>query len=278
MVGPTAVGKTKKAIELAQEHNTCILSADSRQIYKELDIGTAKPSKEELAAAKHYFINHISIHNDYSAGQYEKEALELLNQLFQEKDTVIVAGGTGLYIKGLCEGFDDIPQIDAAIRQGIITAYNEFGITYLQTEAKKVDASIASKIDFENPQRLMRFLEVYKGTGKNILDLQSQRKQIRNFNIKKIGLQMERSQLYDRINHRVDLMMAAGLLEEVKSLEAHKHLNALQTVGYTELFDFLDGKHDLPTAIELIKRNSRRYAKRQLTWWRRDKEIDWIEV
>jgi tRNA dimethylallyltransferase len=274
--GPTAVGKTAVALQLAAHFNTEIISADSRQVYKEINIGTAKPSHEELAQIPHHFINHVSIHENFSAGQYELEALEKIESLFQNHDIVICAGGTGLYIKAICEGFDDIPPIDLNVRTKIIAEFELNGLEYLQAAVQAVDPIAFSEIDIQNPQRLMRVLEVFRATGQPISAFKTQSKKPRNFDILKIGLSMERNILYDRINQRVDKMLEEGLLEEVKSLLPYRQLNALQTVGYKELFDYLENKIPYETAVELIKRNSRRYAKRQMTWFRNDDSIQWM--
>ncbi len=276
--GPTAVGKTNVAIQLAQKYDTNIISADSRQIYKELSIGTAKPSSKELALVKHYFINHISIHDAYSAGKYEEEAIELLDSLFRKQDVVVMAGGTNLYIQAICQGFDDIPNVDPAIRKNIIDEFEQYGLKFLQNEVKNVDFESYSTIDIQNPQRLMRILEVFRGSGKKVSDLKSNNKKSRDFRIIKIGLNCEREILYNRINDRVDNMIQDGLIDEVKNLLVYQELNALQTVGYKELVNHFEGQIPLVEAIELIKRNSRRYAKRQLTWLRKDEEIKWFGV
>ncbi|MEZ5006617.1 MAG: tRNA (adenosine(37)-N6)-dimethylallyltransferase MiaA [Chitinophagales bacterium] len=275
--GPTAVGKTKVGIQLAQQFKTEIISADSRQVYKELSIGTAKPIKEELATVTHHFINHISIHDDYSAGKYEVEAIELLDQLFKQNDVVVAVGGTGLYIKAITEGFDDIPPVDPSIRAQIIEEFEQKGLVYLQNEVKKADLEAFNNMDTENPQRLMRVLEVIRGTGKKVSNLKTNQKKSRDFTVLKIGLNTEREKLYQRINNRVDLMMRNGLLNEVQSLSNFQQLNALQTVGYSELYRYINNEISLEEAIELIKRNSRRYAKRQLTWLRKDEGVKWFE-
>jgi tRNA dimethylallyltransferase len=274
--GPTAVGKTAAAIRLALEYNTEIISADSRQCYKEMKIGVARPSEEELATVPHHFIASHSIHENINAAAFEKYALDKAEGIFKKNQTVIVAGGTGLYIKALAEGMDEIPSIPPEIREGLIKDYNEKGIAWLQQGIELHDPLFFSSGEMQNPQRMMRALEVIKFTGKSIIEFRKGEKQDRNFSIKKIGLELPREILYERINARVDKMMEAGLLEEVRALYPFKHLNALQTVGYQELFDFLDGKHSLEKAVELIKRNTRHYAKRQMTWFKRDREIQWV--
>ncbi|MES2427342.1 MAG: tRNA (adenosine(37)-N6)-dimethylallyltransferase MiaA [Bacteroidota bacterium] len=276
ILGPTASGKTTAAIQLAQQYQTVILSADSRQFYREMSIGTAKPDADELAAAKHYFINSHSITEPFSVGDFEKQGLALLNELFKTRDTVILVGGSGLYIKALCEGFDDIPQADTAIREQLNHDFAEKGIEPLQEELKLADPVYCKEVDLNNPQRIIRALEVFRHTG---LPFSSYRKatiNTRPFNILKIGLDMPREVLYNRINRRVDDMVNLGLIDEAKSLIAYRHLNALNTVGYSELFDYFDGKTDLNKAIDLIKQNTRRFAKRQLTWFRKDQSIHWL--
>lgn len=275
--GPTAVGKTRVGVQLAQHFKTEIISADSRQVYKELSIGTAKPTKEELATVTHHFIDHISIHEEFSAGKYEVEAIELIDQLFKQNNVVVAVGGTGLYIKAITEGFDDIPPVDPSIRAKIIEEFEQNGLAYLQNEVKKADLEAFNNMDTENPQRLMRVLEVTRGTGEKVSNLKTNQKKDRDFKIVKIGLNTEREKLYQRINNRVDLMMQNGLLNEVKSLSNFQQLNALQTVGYSELYRYLNNEISLEEAVELIKRNSRRYAKRQLTWLRKDEAVKWFE-
>jgi tRNA dimethylallyltransferase len=278
IAGPTAVGKTSVAINLALQFNTEIISADSRQCYKEMKIGVARPSEEELAKVPHHFIASHSIHEPVNAVTYEQYALQKTKDIFQKNHTVIVVGGTGLYIKALTEGMDDIPSIPAALRKNIIDNYNEKGIGWLQEQVRLSDPLFHASGEMQNPQRMMRALEVVQFTGRSIIDFRKGKKAERDFNIRKIGLELPRELLYQRINARVDKMMEAGLLEEVKSLHPYKHLNALQTVGYQELFDFIDGKHSLETAVELIKRNTRHYAKRQLTWFKKDAEFGWMSA
>jgi tRNA dimethylallyltransferase len=276
IVGPTAVGKTSLAIDLAHTFSAPIISADSRQCYKELSIGVAKPSDEELAQAPHYFINSHSIFDEVNAAIFEKYALNKLTTFFEDSSTTIVVGGTGLYIKSFCEGIDEIPPIPKEIRDSIITKYEALGMEWLINEIKTQDEQYYSQGEITNPQRVMRALEVITSTGKSILSFQSNKKKKRDFNIIKIGLEMPRPILYERINDRVDTMIKNGLLKEVEGLYAHRNLNALQTVGYSELFDYLDGTISLDKAIEKIKQNSRHYAKRQLTWFKRDADIKWF--
>lgn len=274
--GPTAVGKTGKAIQLAQLLNTEIISADSRQCFKELNIGVAKPALYELSLIPHHFINSHSITDEVNAIVFEKYALQKVATLFVEKQTVVMVGGTGLYIKAFCEGMDEIPDIDPAIRQKVIEAYNQSGLHYLQNELKAKDPNYWHNAEQQNPQRLMRALEVILSTGFSITHFRQGIKAKRTFDIVKIGLELPRELLYTQINNRVDQMIEAGLIDEVKKLYPYKHLNALQTVGYTEVFDYLDGKTTLANAIEAIKKNTRHYAKRQMTWFKKDPEIRWF--
>lgn len=277
IIGPTAVGKTALAIQLAQHFNTQIISADSRQCYNELNIGVAKPSAEELNVVTHHFINSHSIHDEVNAAVYEQYALQKLDEIFTTNNTAIVVGGTGLYVKALCNGVDVIPNIPLTLRQNIVQQYEQQGMAWLQNEVATKDPLYYQQGEIENPQRLMRALEVVMHTGNSILTYQTKTKKERPFNIIKIGLQLPRDILYDRINSRVDTMLQQGLLKEVEALLPYKHLNALQTVGYTELFDYLDNKISLDRAIELIKQNTRHYAKRQITWFKKDEEINWVE-
>ncbi len=272
ILGPTAVGKTAMAIALAKHYNTEILSADSRQFYKELEIGTAKPSAEELASVKHHLINSHSFKEVVDAGTFERLALETLSVLFKKHTTVIAVGGSGLYIQALCEGLDPVELRDEELRANLA---NET-LQSLQEKLQALDPEYYAEVDVQNPQRLMRALEIILLTGKKYSELRTGNKKARDFNIIKIGLTDDRELLYQRINTRVDEMVNAGLEEEAKKLYPFKNEYALQTVGYTEWFDYFDGKHSRETAIDLIKRNSRRYAKRQLTWFRRDEEITWF--
>ncbi len=277
LVGPTAIGKTAASIQIAKEFNCPIVSADSRQFFKEMTIGTAKPSAEEMQNAPHYFIDSHSIKDEFNVGKYENEAIALLNTLFKINKMVILVGGSGLYIDAICKGFDELPEADTEVRNKIGLLLEEKGIKALQSLLKELDSVYYSKVDLQNPQRISRALEVCLTTGKPYSTLRKGKIKKRNFNIIKIGLNTSREVLYEKINKRVDEMMQAGLLEEVKYLLPQKHLNALQTVGYNELFDFLENKTDLNTAVESIKQNTRKFAKRQLTWFRRDSEIKWFE-
>ena len=276
IAGPTAVGKTSYAIELAQKYQTEILSADSRQFYRELQIGTAAPTKEELAAAPHHFIGNLSIHDYYNVSMYEQEAMQLIDKLFQEHDKLIVVGGSGLYIDALCYGIDDLPDADEKLRNEIKKRFAEEGIEYLQKEVARLDPEFYKVVDQNNHKRLQRALEVCLATGKTYSSQRTNKKKSRPFKIRKLVLNMERKLLYERINKRVDLMMEAGLLDEVKSLLAFSELNALKTVGYTELFRYIDGDISLEQAVTDIKTNSRRYSKRQVTWFKRYDDFEWI--
>lgn len=267
--GATASGKTSVAIALAKHFGTEILSADSRQFFREMSIGTAKPTAQELAQAKHHFIDCISIHEEYSVGDYERDALSLLAELFQEQDVVVLAGGSGLYIRALCEGLDAFPEVPPEIRAELVERFQDEGLQSLQKKLSQLDPEYYAIVDQQNPQRLIRALEVCIASGKTYSSFRSGQKAKRTFQPIYLKLEWERETLYDRINRRVDQMIEQGLIEEVKELYPFKHLNALQTVGYQELFDYLDGKSTLFDAIELIKRNSRRYAKRQMTWLRK---------
>lgn len=266
--GPTASGKTKLAIKLAQKFDTSIVSADSRQFYKEMNIGTAKPTLEERQQAEHYLVDHLSIHDHYTVGDYEKEVLDLLAHLFEKKKKVILSGGSGLFIKAVCEGLDQFPDVAPTIREELNDAFKTKGIEFLQTELKNTDPEYYKIVDLQNPVRLIRALEVYRASGKPFSSFRNQKPKDRFFQSHCFYLNPERALLYEKINQRVDQMLSQGLEAEAKALYPYKHLNALQTVGYQEWFDHFDGSIDRNTAIELIKRNSRRYAKRQMTWLR----------
>lgn len=277
IVGPTGIGKTALSIELAKNLKTEIISCDSRQFYKELKIGTAAPSSEELSLVTHHFIGNLSIVQDYSVGDFEKDALRKINELFNKYDQLIMVGGSGLYEKAVNEGLDNFPDIDSKIREDLMVEIQEKGLSYLQEELKKNDPEYYSQVDYNNPVRVMRALEIFRGTGKPYSSFRKNLVEKRNFTSVKIGLTASRDLIYDRINKRVDLMMKKGLLEEVISLQSYRHKNALQTVGYKELFDYLDGNSSLEFAVSEIKKNSRRYAKRQLTWYRRDESVNWFD-
>ena len=278
IVGPTAVGKTAFAISLAQQLNTEIISADARQCYQEMNIGVARPSIAELNAVPHHFMASHSVHEVVNASVFEEYALEIVNTLFKTKDSLVMVGGTGLYIKAFCEGLDRIPSIAPEIREGIIQQYEKLGLRWLQKEVSVKDPQYWEKGEQQNPQRLMRALEVKLGTGNSIVSFQQKNKVTRPFNIVKIGLEMPRDLLYERINQRVLKMVKDGLELEVKSLLPHARLNALQTVGYSEWMPFFDGKIELLRVLEMIQQNTRHYAKRQLTWFKKDPEINWYQA
>jgi tRNA dimethylallyltransferase len=279
IVGPTAIGKTAFAISLAQHFNTQIISADSRQCYNELSIGVAKPTTDELTAVKHYFIGTHSINEEVNAGVFEKYALDAAASIFKTNGTAVMVGGTGLYIKSFCEGIDLMPAIDAALRNNIIEDYETNGLEWLQHQVAAKDSIYwESTHEKNNPQRLMRALEMVLATGKSITSYQSAQKVTRPFNILKIGLSMPREILNGRINNRVDAMMQDGLLEEVKALLPMAHLNALQTVGYQEIFAQLRGEISLQDAVTQIKQHTRQYAKRQMTWFTKDAAVNWLEL
>ncbi len=276
LVGPTAVGKTAVAIQLAEHFKTEIISADSRQIYRELEIGTAKPSEQELKQIRHHFINTHSIEQTYDAGSYERDALERIDELFKKYDTLILCGGSGLYVKAVLEGFDEMPEIPVGTREKIMNEYESKGLTWLQEKVREVDPDYFSEVDIKNPHRLVRALELHAAKGKPLKELRTKRKVNRPFEVVKIGLEVEREELYHRIDVRMDKMIANGLFEEAEQLYPKQNLNALQTVGYREIFGYLEEQYDKEEAIRLLKRNSRRYAKRQLTWFKRDREIKWF--
>lgn len=275
IAGPTAVGKTSIAIEVAKHFQTEIISADSRQCYKELNIGVARPSADELTEVKHHFIASHSIHEKVTAATFEEYALQKANEIFQKNNVVVMVGGTGLYIKAFCESMDEIPEVPEVLRTEIADQYKQLGLEWLQKEVERLDPEFYSVGEVKNPHRLMRALEVFKATGKSVLDFRKGEKAKRDFDIVKIALQLPKEELHHNIEIRVDKMMEIGLLKEVRSLIPYQHLNALQTVGYKELFDYFNGGNDLQTAIALIKRNTKQYAKRQMTWFRKDTEYHW---
>lgn len=277
VVGPTAVGKTTLAIRLAKHFGTEVLSADSRQFYREMEIGTAKPTAEEMDGVPHHFVNSRSIHEPYDVGQFEQEAMACLETLYQKHDVVIMAGGSGLFVDAVSRGFDELPKPGPEVRAAVTELYESRGIEALQNELKLVDSEYYAQVDLQNPQRLMRALEVCRFTGRKFSELRKGSKVERPFQVIKVGLNTERETLYSRIDHRMDLMIAAGLFEEAKRLAPHSTLNALQTVGYREIYGFFEGDYDREEAIRLLKRNSRRYAKRQLTWFKRDEQTRWFE-
>lgn len=277
IVGPTAIGKTNLAIKLAQHYDTEIISADSRQFFKEISIGTAKPSESELRTVKHHFIDSHSIGSPFSVGDFERQSIRLLEELHEKRDTVILVGGSGLYIQAVCEGFDDVPKASPQVRDKWNSVFAVEGIEALQSALIEVDPTYYDEVDINNPQRLIRALEVYETTGKPFSSYRIKKNNNRPFNIIKVGLDIERDELYQRINQRVDMMIENGLLEEVESQLSHKNLNALNTVGYSELFDYLEGNISLDVAIGQIKQNTRRFAKRQLTWFKRQHDIKWFK-
>lgn len=276
IVGPTASGKTNLSLQVADHFKTDIISADSRQCYRELNIGVAKPSIEELKSIKHYFINSHSIFDEVNAEVFEKYALNAANEIFKKNDVAVMVGGTGMYIKAFCEGLDDIPKIDTSIRNDIIKNYKQNGLNWLQAEVEQKDPLFWKGAERQNPQRLMRVLEVVNATGKSITHFRSNTKKIRPFKIIKIGIDLPKQKLHENIDKRVNQMVNNGLIEEVKSFQQFQHLNALQTVGYKEVFDYLSGRITLEQSITEIKSNTKKYAKRQLTWFRKDFLIKWL--
>lgn len=282
IIGPTAIGKTSLSILLANHFNCEIISCDSRQFFKEMTIGTAVPNANELAAVPHHFIQNKSIFENYTVGDFEKEAIAKIEQLFETNNYVVLVGGSGLYVNAILKGFDEFPEIDPSVRTNVNTNYEKLGITYLQEQLKILDSDYFEKITAENPQtlqnpqRMMRFVEVCIGSGKPYSSFLNQKKNERSFTPILIGLEAERNIMYNRINQRVDIMMNEGLLQEAKNLYSNKELNALQTVGYRELFSYFDKEFSLEFAIEEIKKNTRRFAKRQLTWFKRDENTKWF--
>jgi len=277
ILGPTGVGKTNISLRLAEHFGCPIVSSDSRQFYRELKIGTAAPTDEQLRRVQHYFIGSHSIFDEYNAGQYEQDAIQLLDELFQKRDVVMLVGGSMMYIDAVCNGMDDIPTVDAETRAYWQKQYADFGLEYIQKELKRLDPVHYEQVDLQNPKRIIHALEICSMTGKPYSDLRTGERKQRNFNILKIGLNRPRPELYERINQRVDEMMAEGLLQEAEQFYPFKQLNTLNTVGYKELYEYLDGTWTLDFAVNMIKQDSRRYAKRQLTWFNRDKEIKWFE-
>lgn len=275
IAGPTASGKTALAIKLAKHYATEIVSCDSRQVFKELEIGTAKPSEQELAEAKHHFINSHSVHENFSAGDFEKQGLLLINTLFQQFDTLIMVGGSGLYVRALCHGLDDFPTVDKSFREQLNQEYALYGLEVLQEELRIKDLEYYNSIDISNSQRVIRALELCRAIGKPISSFRTNQDNKRNFNILKFGVDIPRDVLYDRINKRVDAMIENGLEQEVRELLPIKHLNSLQTVGYKEFFDYFDGELTLSQTIEQIKKNTRNYAKRQITWFNKEPNLFW---
>lgn len=277
IVGPTAIGKTALSIQLAQHFNSDIISCDSRQFYKEMSIGTAVPEPDELAAAQHHFIQNRSVFEDYNVGSFEKDVLVKLEELFQQNPIQIMVGGSGLYVDAVIKGFDYFPDVDPKIRENLTDELNSNGIGSLQRKLKELDSTTYQTIAIDNPHRVIRALEICIGTGLPYSSFINKEKKQRTFKTIKVGLKADREIIYDRINRRVDIMLENGLLEEAKALYPHKDLNALQTVGYRELFEYFDGNWELDFAISEIKKNTRRFAKRQLTWFKRDKSTLWFD-
>lgn len=277
LTGPTAIGKTALAIEMASNFQTEIISCDSRQMYRELSIGTAVPSQNELAAVKHHFIHNISIHDYYNAFMFEEQSMALLEQLFNNYDVVFMTGGSGLYIDAVVNGIDDLPTIDKETRDFYQYKLEKEGLESLRMELKVKDPEYYQRVDLKNPKRILKALEVMALTGKAYSEQLTKPKKVRDFNIHLVGLDMDRAVLHNRINHRVDVMVENGLLEEALLVHKYQHLNALNTVGYRELFNHFNGNTSLETAIELIKRNTRRYARRQLSWFRRYENMQWFK-
>lgn len=277
VVGPTASGKTDLSIALARHYNAPILSTDSRQVYKGLPIGTAYPSDEQLQSVEHHFIAELDLTDEFNCGEYEKRALERLDMLFDKHDTVVAVGGSGLYIRALCEGMDNLPEADVALREQLATRVANEGVEVLAEQLKELDPEYYDVVDRSNPARVMRALEVCLTSGCKYSELRKGGCKRRNFKIVKVGVTMPREVLYERINRRVDIMVELGLEAEARAVLPYRNLNSLKTVGYAEMFDYFDGKITFDEAVELIKRNSRRYAKRQLTWFGRDKGIKWFE-
>jgi len=277
VIGPTAIGKTALAIELARRFGCEILSCDSRQFFKEMSIGTAVPTDDELAAAKHHFIHNKSIFESYTVGDFERDAIATLENLYQTNDFAVMVGGSGLYVDAVLKGFDEFPEIDPKVREQLSAQFEAEGIGYLQSELQRLDPDYFGIVDTGNPQRMMRALEVSIGTGKPYSSFLRGKENRRNFKPIIVGLTAEREIMYDRINRRVDIMISEGLLEEARRLYQHRELNALQTVGYRELFDYFDGQISLETALEEIKKNTRRFAKRQMTWFRKSQNVLWFD-
>lgn len=276
ILGPTGIGKTDLSIEIAERYNTDIISSDSRQIYKDMIIGTAAPDADQLSRVRHYFVGILSPEEYYSAAQYESDVISLLDNLFKEKDVVVMTGGSMMYIDAVCKGIDDIPTIDAETRRTIMERYENEGLEPLAAELKLLDPEYYAIADIKNPKRVLHALEVCYMTGKTFTSFRTRTAKKRAFNIIKIGLRRDRGELYGRINRRVDIMMESGLIDEVRSLEKYRNLNSLNTVGYKEIFKYLDGEYTLDFAIEKIKQNSRIYSRKQMTWFKKDESITWF--
>lgn len=278
IVGPTGVGKTELALRVAERFGSPIVSCDSRQVYREIPIGTAAPTAEEQAHVKHYFVGCKELEEDYNAGQYERDALALLDQLFQDHEVIVMTGGSMLYADAVCYGLDDLPNVPDAIRKDVQQHYEQEGISWLQSEVKRLDPAYWEIVDQQNPARLAHCVELCLTTAKPYSSLRTNINKNRPFRIVKVGLERPREELYKRINRRVEQMIAEGLVDEAKRVYPKRALNSLRTVGYRELFAYFDGEYDLERAIELIQQNTRHYAKRQMTWYRRDKEIHWLKA
>lgn len=276
LIGPTGVGKTELSLRIAEQFGTSIVSSDSRQLYADLKIGTAAPTPEQLARVPHHFVGTLQLTDYYSAAQYETEVLNLLDTLFLEKEVVVMTGGSMMYVDAVCKGIDDIPTVDDETRKLMLERYETEGLEHLCAELKLLDPEYYHIVDLKNPKRVIHALEICYMTGKTYTSFRTQKKKERPFRIIKIGLTRDREELYERINRRVDIMMEEGLLEEAKAVYPYKHLNSLNTVGYKEMFKYLDGEWELPFAIDKIKQNSRIYSRKQMTWFKRDEEIQWF--
>lgn len=276
LIGPTGVGKTELSLSIAERFNTCIVSADSRQLYADLKIGTAAPTPDQLARVPHHFVGTLKLTDYYSAAQYEAEVMKKLEELYKEHEVVVLTGGSMMYVDAVCKGIDDIPTVDAETRQLMLQRYEEEGLEQLCKELKLLDPEYYNIVDLKNPKRVVHALEICYMTGQTYTSFRTRSTKERPFHIIKVGLTRDREELYDRINRRVDIMMQDGLLEEVRSVYAYKHLNSLNTVGYKEMFKYLDGEWDLDFAVEKIKQNSRIYSRKQMTWFKRDTDIRWF--
>ena len=276
LIGPTGVGKTELSLSIAEHFNTCIISADSRQLFADLKIGTAAPTPDQLARVPHHFVGTLQLTDYYSAAQYESEVLSRLEELFQQHPVVILTGGSMMYVDAICKGIDDIPTVDKETRELMLQRYEEEGLEKLSAELKILDPEYYKVVDLKNPKRVIHALEICYMTGKTYTSFRTRNTKERPFHIIKIGLTRDREELYERINRRVDEMMKEGLLEEARSVHEYKHLNSLNTVGYKEMFQYLDGEWTLDFAIEKIKQNSRIYSRKQMTWFKRDEDITWF--
>lgn len=276
LIGPTGVGKTELSLRMAEHFHTHIISSDSRQLYADLKIGTAAPTAEQLRRVPHHFVGTLQLTDYYSAAQYESEVLAVLDDLFKQHETVLLTGGSMMYVDAICKGIDDIPTVDAETRALMLHRYEEEGLERMCAELKLLDPEYYKIVDLKNPKRVIHALEICYMTGKTYTSFRTQQKKARPFRIVKIGLTRDRTELYERINRRVDLMIEEGLVEEAKAVYPYRHLNSLNTVGYKEIFKYLDGEWELPFAIEKIKQNSRIYSRKQMTWFKRDQEIQWF--